>query len=117
MNVKLKIYFTDENGSQFMGIGVYWLLIGIKKYGSIRRAAEEMKLSYVKALGMLNNLEDSLNRKVLIRKKGGDAREGTSLTPSGENLIKRYDAYQEKIKSFAEKEFAGLRKEFDTDIY
>lgn len=112
MNVKLKIYFTDKNDKQFMGIGVYWLLIGIKKYGSIRKASEEMRLSYVKALGMLNNLESCLNKKVVLRRRGGDAREGTTLTETGENLVKQYDAYQEKVKSFAEEEFKLLVPHF-----
>ncbi|MCF6334984.1 MAG: LysR family transcriptional regulator [Spirochaetales bacterium] len=112
MNVKLKIYFTDKDDKQFMGIGVYWLLMGIKKYGSIRKAAAEMKLSYVKALGMLNNLESSLNKKIVLRRRGGDTRDGTTLTETGENLVKQYDAYQEKVKSFAEEEFKLLVPHF-----
>ena len=113
MNVKIKIYFTDEDDKQFMGIGVYWLLVGIKKYGSIRKAAEDMHLSYVKALSMLNNLEKTLKRKILNRKRGGDSREGTTLTATGEKLLCLYNEYQEKVKSFADLEFAAFRKEFE----
>jgi molybdate transport system regulatory protein len=113
MNVKIKIYFTGDDNKQFMGIGVYWLLVGIKKYGSIRKAAEGMRLSYVKALSMLNNLEKTLKSKILNRKRGGDSREGTTLTLAGEKLILMYDEYQDKVKSFAEFEFAAFRKEFE----
>jgi len=113
MNVKIKIYFTGNDNKQFMGIGVYWLLVGIKKYGSIRKAAEDMHLSYVKALGMLNTLEKTLNRKMLNRKRGGDNREGTTLTAKGEKLISMYNEYQEKVKSYAELEFASFSEEFD----
>lgn len=113
MNVKIKIYFTGDDNKQFMGIGVYWLLVGIKKYGSIRKAAEGMRLSYVKALSMLNNLEKTLKSKILNRKRGGDSREGTTLTSTGEKLILMYDEYQDKVKSFAEFEFAAFRKEFE----
>ena len=113
MNVKIKIYFTDNDGSQFMGIGVYWLLVGIKEHGSIRRAAEDMHLSYVKALGMLNTLEQTLNEKILNRKRGGDSREGTTLTSQGDKLVSLYGIYQKKVKSFAEMEFENFRKEFD----
>ncbi len=111
MDVKLKIYFVDNAGSQFMGIGVYWLLLGIKKYGSIRKAAEEMHLSYVKALTMLNNLEKTLNKKILDRKRGGDSREGTRLTSSGEKLLELYQSYQDKVKTYAHKEFELLRSD------
>jgi molybdate transport system regulatory protein len=110
MNVKIKIYFTDDEEKQFMGIGVYWLLMGISKHGSIRKAAEGMKLSYVKALSMLNNLEDTLNSKILIRKRGGDSREGTTLTVTGEKLVTLYEDYQKNIKSYAENEFEGFKK-------
>lgn len=112
MNVKIKIYFTDDE-KQFMGIGVYWLLLGIQKYGSIRKAAEDMHLSYVKALGMLNTLEKTINKKILNRKRGGDSREGASLTPKGEKLIYLYQIYQQEVKSFADKEFKNFKKEFD----
>ncbi len=112
MEVKLKIYFTDDTGTQFMGIGVYWLLLGIQKYGSIRKSASEMELSYVKAHSMLNNLEKHLGMKILERKKGGDNREGTVLTSAGIKLIDMYDEYQKKVKSFAEKEFSILRSKF-----
>ena len=105
MNVKLKIYFTDDTGSPFMGIGVFWLLQGIRKYGSIRKAALGMDLSYAKAHSMLNNLEKGLGLRVLERKRGGDSRDGTVLTPEGERLIELYDDYQHRVKSFAEKEF------------
>lgn len=113
MKVKIKIYFTDEENKQFMGIGVFWLLVGIKKYGSIRKAAEDMQLSYVKALSMLNNLELTLERRILDRKRGGDSREGTSLTAAGEKLIELYEAYQDKVKSFAEFEFGSFRKKLE----
>ena len=113
MNVKIKIYFTGDDDKQFMGIGVHWLLVGIKKYGSIRKAAEDMQLSYVKALSMLNNLENTLKSKILDRKRGGDSREGATLTPAGEKLIQMYDEYQDKVKSFADFEFTAFRKEFE----
>jgi molybdate transport system regulatory protein len=111
MNVKIKIYFTEDD-KQFMGIGVYWLLLGIKKYGSIRRAIEDMYLSYVKALGMLKTLEKTLNKKILNRKRGGDSREGATLTSTGEQLLTLYEEYQDKVKSFAEDEFQNFTKEF-----
>ncbi len=112
MDVKIKIYFTDDE-KQFMGIGVYWLLLGIQKFGSIRKAAEDMHLSYVKALGMLNTLEKILNKKILNRKRGGDSREGATLTVKGEKLVSMYQTYQQKIKSFAEIEFEKFRIDFD----
>lgn len=95
-----------------MGIGVYWLLLGIRKHGSIRKAAGEMNLSYVKAHSMLNNLEEHLDIRILERKKGGDSRKGTVLTSDGLRLIDLYDTYQRRVKTFAEKEFEVFLSEF-----
>jgi len=95
-----------------MGIGVYWLLLGIRKHGSIRKAAGEMKLSYVKAHSMLNNLEKHLDIRILERKRGGDSRKGTVLTAEGLRLIDLYDSYQSRVKTFAEKEFEVFLSKF-----
>ncbi len=72
-----------------------------------------MELSYVKAHSMLNNLETHLGIKILSRKKGGDRREGTALTPSGEKLIVLYDEYQKEVKAFARKEFDLFKEKFE----
>ncbi len=109
MDVKLKIYFTDDTGTQFMGIGVFWLLQGIKKYGSIRKAAMDMGLSYAKAHGMINNLEEHLGIAVVERRRGGDSRSGAVVTPAGEKLISLYENYQNRVKAFAEEEFADFK--------
>ena len=55
----------------------------------------------------------TLKRKILNRKRGGDSREGATLTTTGEKLISLYDEYQDKVKSFADYEFAAFRKEFE----
>ena len=62
---------------------------------------------------MLNNLEKTLNKKILIRKRGGDSREGATLTLAGKKLILMYDEYQDKVKSFADFEFEAFRKKFE----
>ena len=111
MNVKLKISLTNENGEPFMGIGLVWLLQGIKKHNSISSAAKDMNLSYAKAIKMLNWLEKNLGEKVITRKHGGNERSGAELTTFGEKYIKRYDAFQKKIKKYAENEFKKFIKQ------
>ena len=88
-----------------MGIGLVWLLRRIKKFKSIRRAAADMGLSYVKALKILNRLEEKLGRKILIRKRGGSKRGGAELTSYGECFVREYDRFQKKIRTYAEKHF------------
>ena len=112
MKIKQKIIITDDNNQPFMGIGLIWLLQGIKKYKSINNASKDMNLSYTKAINMLNLLEKNLGKKVITRKHGGNERSGAELTEFGEEFIRRYDSFQKRIKEFGEKEFQEFIKDY-----
>lgn len=109
MELKIKISLADDDQEGFMGIGLVWLLRRIRRFQSIKRASEDMGMSYVKALRILNRLEENLDRKVLIRTKGGRDQGGAKLTPFGERFIDEYDRFQKEIKQAAEEKFAGFR--------
>ncbi|WP_020611988.1 winged helix-turn-helix domain-containing protein [Sediminispirochaeta bajacaliforniensis] len=113
MDLKLKIYFVDEEGEKFMGAGVLWLLEGIRRHGSIRKAAKEMNLSYAKAHMMMRRLEEALGRQVLSRRKGGEAREGAVLTEYGEGFVETYLTFENEIKHFSRGSFAKFVAEMD----
>ncbi|MBL7006740.1 MAG: LysR family transcriptional regulator [Spirochaetia bacterium] len=108
MELKLKIYVVNEQGEKFLGIGTVWLLQAIESEGSIHQAAGKLAISYTKALRMLKSLETSLGRDVLIRRKGGDNRQGAVLTDYGKDIISCYDIFQRKIKYNAEIAFKDL---------
>jgi molybdate transport repressor ModE-like protein len=110
MKIKVRISITNNKDEPFMGIGLVWLLEGVKRHKSINSAAKEMSLSYAKALKILNLLEKNLGAKVISRKRGGNKRYGAEITPFGEEYIKRYDAFQKKIKKYSEDEFKKFLK-------
>jgi molybdate transport system regulatory protein len=64
-----------------------------------------MSLSYVKALNILNRLEDHLGQRMLVRKRGGNERGGASLTPYAQFYIRSFKGLEKKINSFAQNEF------------
>ncbi|MBN2040658.1 MAG: LysR family transcriptional regulator [Spirochaetes bacterium] len=111
MDIKVKISLTNEEGDPFMGIGLVWLLQGIKEHKSINSAAKSMNLSYAKAMKMLNWLEENLGEKVIERRHGGNDRAGAELTSFGEKYIRKYDSFQKKIKNYAEKEFIKFKNQ------
>jgi molybdate transport system regulatory protein len=111
MKILIKISITNDKNIPFMGIGLVWLMQGIKKYKSINRAAKDMNLSYAKAIKMINLLEKNLSCEVVIRRHGGNDRIGAELTSFGEEYIKKYDKFQKKIKEYAEKEFQKFIKQ------
>ena len=114
--LKTKLYLADDGGNSFMGIGVLWLLQYVDSFGSIRKAAAHMNLSYVKAQRMLTELEKHMNFKVVNRKKGGDRREGATLTPQGRRFVEAYDRFQAKVKQQAEPLFEEFKQEIKTGL-
>jgi molybdate transport system regulatory protein len=108
MRERVRISIADRSGAPFMGIGLVWLLRRVEKFGSIRGAAEDMGMSYVKALGILGRLETKLRRKVLIRRRGGAQKGGAELTPFAKEFIAKYDRYQKVVARCAKKQFAAI---------
>ena len=90
-----RIIFLDEKDQKFFGEGPCRLLKGVKETGSLRASAMEMGMSYTKALKLLNHAEKALGCPLTMRAAGGKDGGGSSLTPEGEELIRRYEAYRD----------------------
>jgi len=105
MKLKIRVYIEDDEKESFMGIGVLWLLQGIEKFKSIRKAALEMDMSYTKAYKILKNLEIALKAKIFVRQRGGNNREGTTLTEYGIWFLNRYKKLNDEIELISIKEF------------
>ncbi len=104
-NLKVKISIADENNRGFFGIGIVWLLEEVEKTGSIKQAANNLKMSYSKAHKILKRVEDKTGKALLKKTRGGIERGGSQLTDYAKNLINNYKSFQKKIKDFAIEEF------------
>jgi len=113
MKITTKTFIADDPGIPFMGPGPVRLLERIDEYKSINKAAKSMSLSYVKALNILNRLEDCLGEKMLVRKRGGNERGGASLPPYAERYIRYFKGLEKKINNFAQAEFKEFQREVD----
>ncbi|MFA6400768.1 MAG: LysR family transcriptional regulator [Salinivirgaceae bacterium] len=80
----------------------FTLLKSIQETGSLKAAADKLGVSYRKAWGNVEAIEQGLGFKLLDRSRGGAHGGKTSLTAEGEKLLQ---AYQE------------LRVEFDQAIH
>ncbi len=104
-NLKVKISISDENFKGFFGIGIVWLLENIEQTGSIRKAAQNLGMSYSKAHKILTRVEEKFGKKLLEKTRGGIQRGGSQLTPFAKEFIIVYKEFQQNIKDFANKEF------------
>lgn len=82
------------DGEKTFGPGMAQLLEGIERLGSLRRSAAEMGMSYNKAWNIVRNSEQKLGRTLIERKIGGVRGGGAVLTPDGQQLLRRYRAFE-----------------------
>lgn len=99
-----RFWITTSNGNAFLGKGRATLLQKIDKFGSLRKAAISLKMSYRKAYYAIDDLNKSCDEPVVILKRGGSKGGSSVVTPYGLSLLKRYLAIQKKIDNFIAKQ-------------
>lgn len=103
MKLRLTVSFQDEAGERFFGEGPYRLLLGVEEKHSLRAAAQGMGMAYTKAFRIIKNAEQHLGFSLLERAVGGKGGGGSTLTPEGKELLKRYGAYRLSCDQMAER--------------
>jgi len=94
LSLKYKIWI-DKDGKCF-GDGPMDLLALVKETGSLKKAADEMGMSYSQAWHLVRSLENRLGFPLLERKTGGSGGGGSEITDNAECLMKRFGSFKEK---------------------
>lgn len=81
-----------DYGGRAFGDGPARLLSGVEHTGSLRKAAQELGMSYNKAWRILHAAEERLGFALLDRSVGGSLGGGSHLTPQARDLVERYEA-------------------------
>lgn len=95
-----------------MGPGKADLLDAIRSSGSIRAAAEELGMSYMRAWNLVKTMNAAFRSPLVEKERGGSDQGGARLTERGERVLA---AYREMERKAAEAIAAGwkrLRDEF-----
>ena len=100
--LKYKIQLENVQGEDILGDGKIDLIKSIGELGSLKAAADKMKVSYRKAWGNVKEAEEKLGFTLVEKKRGGQHGGQSFLTEEGKQLIEAYDE---------------LMLEFDTSIY
>jgi len=108
MRLMYKIWL-DYRGRAF-GDGPARLLMGVERAGSLRKAAQDLGMSYNKAWRILHAAEERLGFALLDRNVGGSLGGGSRLTPEARDLTERYQAVaaeaEEALEGVFQKHFA-----------
>jgi molybdate transport system regulatory protein len=100
----LSIRIDLQTGGR-IGPGKIALLETIHKTGSIRAAAQSMKISYRKAYLLVGELNKLLVEPLVTTSPGG-----TTVTPVGEKTIALYHSIEARTRAAARTEFQHFRK-------
>jgi molybdate transport system regulatory protein len=97
--MRLHLWLETEDGL-FFGFGRTLLLEKIDQYGSLKRAAEELGMSYRAAWGKIMKTEEVLGFKV-VERAGSSNKAGYQLTESGKMLLEKFKLWFDEVEKDA----------------
>lgn len=98
------------DGVRTFGPGTQELMERVQATGSLHQAAKLMNMSYTKAWHLLRETEEHLGWKLVERQVGGSTGGGTTLTPKGQDLVRRFARFTAETD-------AAMRRAFDRTFH
>lgn len=97
----------------YIGPGRADLLEHIDRTGSISAAGKAMGMSYKRAWGLVQALNDGFGMPLVESSRGGASQGGAQLTEAGRLVLNSYRAMQHKARGAIADEVTILRQLFD----
>ena len=110
IRVNYRVWFSDGEGSKILGDEEWQMLKIIARMGSLKAAADEMKISYRKAWGDLRDAEEKLGLVLIDKTRGGESGGSTSLTEEGVRLVNAYDRLHQNFQSAVDEYIIEFKK-------
>lgn len=115
MRLGYKCWLHGEE--KIFGKGPYDLLCAISTYGSIKRASEELNMSYSKATHILKRCETHMGFKLLDSQIGGSEGGGSNLTREATHLMRQYRLFMNEIDVALKEAYEIYFGQFFDEIY
>ena len=96
--VRLRLWLETEDG-MFFGTGRGMLLEAVDRFGSLKKAAEHLGMSYRAAWGKIRKTEKVLG--VQLIEQIGSRRGGHTLTPGGRLLMEKFGEWYAAVEATA----------------
>ncbi|KAB1443622.1 winged helix-turn-helix domain-containing protein [Pseudodesulfovibrio senegalensis] len=96
--LRLRVWIEREN-NLYIGIGSTLLLQKLDKLGSLKRASEELGMSYRRAWGKLKKIEQRMGFPLVEKRKGEGQR--FTLTTQGREIMDKFLYFYLDIEQYA----------------
>ena len=103
--VRLRLWLETEDG-MFFGAGRGMLLEAVDRFGSLKKAAEHLGMSYRAAWGKIRKTEKVLG--VQLIEQAGSRKGGHTLTPGGRLLMEKFGEWFDAVEASAVKKAREL---------
>ncbi len=97
--IRLNLWL-EKNNTVIFGHGRVQLLKKISQLGSLKKASEELGMSYRGAWGKIKATEEVMGEALIVKVSN---REGYRLTELGENMLQQYELWLQQVEEFAVK--------------
>jgi molybdate transport system regulatory protein len=104
---RLRVLYGDEIA---LGPGKLDLLALIGKTGSIREAAEQMHMSYMRAWTLIRTMNRCFKQPLVEAVRGGKEGGGARLTETGRAVLAAYQRMEKAGRAAMEEDWALMKK-------
>ena len=98
-----RIWINAKKGI-FIGYGRVELLEKIRECGSITKAAQSMKMAYRRAWYLVDSMNRTASKPLVITETGGKGGGGAYLTEDGEKAIRMFRKFHDDFQIFLKHE-------------
>jgi molybdate transport system regulatory protein len=99
-----------EDGTIILGPGKADLLEAISRMGTLRDAAAEMEMSYMRAWKLVGVMNEGFREPLVITTRGGAEGGRAELTPAGHEALKLYRRMEKESVAATRESWKTLRK-------
>ncbi len=96
--MRLHLWLETVDGL-FFGMGRAQLLAKVDQHGSLKKAADDLGMSYRAAWGKIKKTETVVGAKLIVR--SGNKRDGYELTEFGRTLLDNFNSWFNEIEDMA----------------
>lgn len=105
--IKSRIWI-ESNNHMLLGEGRVRLLKAIEEQGSLSKAAKSLNMSYKKAWNLLDTINKSSQKPVVVTTIGGKNGGGAQITAYGKSLITAFETINKNCWAFLDQQLQQL---------